>query len=131
MYSESQARLSESASSTPLLLTIPEVADELRVDKRTVYRLLRSGELDLPVIRVDPARVCDASTWSSIWPDSRPTRRKAQRLDASARRCCYDRGDACPTPGDERGGGNQEATKQARPLQTATPNWVIDRVFLV
>ena len=35
-----------------MLLTIPEVADELRVDKRTVYRLLRSGELDLPVTRV-------------------------------------------------------------------------------
>ena len=52
MHCETQARLSESASSTPLLLTIPEVADELRVDKRTVYRLLRSGELDLPVIRV-------------------------------------------------------------------------------
>jgi excisionase family DNA binding protein len=52
VQSESQARLSESVSSTPLLLTIPEVADELRVDKRTVYRLLRSGELDLPVIRV-------------------------------------------------------------------------------
>ena len=52
VHSESQARRSEPASSTPLLLTIPEVADELRVDKRTVYRLLRSGELDLPVIRV-------------------------------------------------------------------------------
>jgi excisionase family DNA binding protein len=50
--SESQAPLSESAYPTPLLLTIPEVADELPVDKRTVYRLLRSGELDLPVIRV-------------------------------------------------------------------------------
>jgi excisionase family DNA binding protein len=52
VHSESQARLGDSASSTPLLLTIPEVADELRVDKRTVYRLLRSGELDLPVIHV-------------------------------------------------------------------------------
>ena len=52
MHSERQARLTESASSTPLLLTIPEVADELRIDKRTVYRLLRSGQLDLTVIRV-------------------------------------------------------------------------------
>ena len=38
--------------STALLLTISEVAAELRVDKRTVYRLLRSGELTVPVIRV-------------------------------------------------------------------------------
>jgi excisionase family DNA binding protein len=35
-----------------MLLTIPEVAKELRVDKRTVYRLLRSGKLPLQIVRV-------------------------------------------------------------------------------
>jgi excisionase family DNA binding protein len=35
-----------------LLLTIPEVAAELRLDKRSVYRLLRSGQLPLQVIRI-------------------------------------------------------------------------------
>jgi excisionase family DNA binding protein len=35
-----------------LLLTIPEVADELRIDKRTVYRLMRSGELPLQIIHI-------------------------------------------------------------------------------
>jgi excisionase family DNA binding protein len=35
-----------------LLLTIPEVAAELRLDKRTVYRLLRSGQLPLQVIHI-------------------------------------------------------------------------------
>jgi excisionase family DNA binding protein len=35
-----------------LLLTIPEVAAELRVDKRTVYRLLKTGDLPLQVLRI-------------------------------------------------------------------------------
>jgi excisionase family DNA binding protein len=35
-----------------LLLTIPEVAAELRLDKRSVYRLLRSGQLPLPIIHI-------------------------------------------------------------------------------
>ena len=35
-----------------LLLTIPEVADELRIDKRTVYRLMRSGQLPLQIIHI-------------------------------------------------------------------------------
>jgi excisionase family DNA binding protein len=35
-----------------LLLTIPEVAAELRLDKRTVYRLVRSGQLPLQVIHI-------------------------------------------------------------------------------
>jgi excisionase family DNA binding protein len=35
-----------------LLLTIPELAAELRVDKRTVYRLLKAGELPLQVLRI-------------------------------------------------------------------------------
>lgn len=35
-----------------LLLTIPELANELRVDKRTVYRLMRSGKLPLQIIHV-------------------------------------------------------------------------------
>jgi excisionase family DNA binding protein len=35
-----------------MLLTIPEVAEELRVDKRTVYRLLRSGRLPLQILRI-------------------------------------------------------------------------------
>jgi excisionase family DNA binding protein len=39
-------------ASPAMLLTISEVAAELRVDKRTVYRLLRSGELAIAVIRV-------------------------------------------------------------------------------
>ena len=34
------------------LLTIPELADELRVDKRTVYRLLKSGQLPLQIIHI-------------------------------------------------------------------------------
>jgi excisionase family DNA binding protein len=43
------------ASSPPqsqMLMTIPEVADELRVDQRTIYRLLRSGELPLQVLYI-------------------------------------------------------------------------------
>jgi excisionase family DNA binding protein len=35
-----------------LLLTIPELAAELRIDKRTVYRLLKAGELPIQVLRV-------------------------------------------------------------------------------
>jgi excisionase family DNA binding protein len=34
------------------LLTIPEVAEELRVDKRTIYRLLKAGDLPLQVLRI-------------------------------------------------------------------------------
>jgi excisionase family DNA binding protein len=35
-----------------LLLTIPELAEELRVDRRTVYRLLKAGDLPLQVLRI-------------------------------------------------------------------------------
>jgi excisionase family DNA binding protein len=36
-----------------LLLTIPQLAEELGVDKRTVYRLFKSGELaSIPVLYV-------------------------------------------------------------------------------
>ena len=82
MHSESQARLGDSASSTPLLLTIPEVADELRVDKRTVYRLLRSANWTYQSSMWVPAHACDVSIWSNIWRDSRPTEEEA----AAARR---------------------------------------------
>jgi len=39
-------------TSAPLLLTIPELAAELRVDKRTVYRLLKAGQLPLQVLHI-------------------------------------------------------------------------------
>ena len=100
VHSQSQARLSESASSTPLLLTIPEVVDQLRVDKHTVYRAQANSTCQSSVWV--PAHACDVSTWSNIWLDSRPTRRKPQRPGVSARRCCYDHGNACRPPGDER-----------------------------
>ena len=35
-----------------LLLTIPELAAELRVDKRTVYRLLKAGKLQLQIVHI-------------------------------------------------------------------------------
>jgi hypothetical protein len=48
-----------------------------------------------------PAHACDVSIWSNIWRDSRPTRRKPQRLGAAARRYCSAHGDACRPAGDE------------------------------
>jgi excisionase family DNA binding protein len=35
-----------------LLLTIPELAAELRVVKRTVYRLLKAGQLPLQIVHI-------------------------------------------------------------------------------
>jgi len=35
-----------------LTLTLPELAEALHVDRRTVYRLIATGELPVPVIRV-------------------------------------------------------------------------------
>lgn len=42
----------QQADHESLLLTIPQLASELRVDKRTVYRLLRSGKLPLQIIHI-------------------------------------------------------------------------------
>jgi excisionase family DNA binding protein len=35
-----------------MLMTIPEVGAELRIDRATVYRLLRRGDLPLPLVRI-------------------------------------------------------------------------------
>jgi excisionase family DNA binding protein len=35
-----------------LLLTLPELAAHLRINRATVYRLLQRGELPIPVLRV-------------------------------------------------------------------------------
>jgi len=35
-----------------LTLTMPELAESLGVDRATVYRLLKSGTLDLPVFHI-------------------------------------------------------------------------------
>jgi excisionase family DNA binding protein len=36
----------------PLLLTLPELAAHLRVDRATVYRLLQRHELPIPILRL-------------------------------------------------------------------------------
>jgi excisionase family DNA binding protein len=36
----------------PLLLTLPELAAHLRVDRATVYRLLQRRELPIPILRL-------------------------------------------------------------------------------
>jgi excisionase family DNA binding protein len=38
--------------SSTVLLTIPELADQLRIDKRTVNRLLKTGRLPLPIVHI-------------------------------------------------------------------------------
>jgi excisionase family DNA binding protein len=35
-----------------LLMTIPELANTLRVDRATVYRLLQRGRLPIPILRL-------------------------------------------------------------------------------
>jgi excisionase family DNA binding protein len=35
-----------------LLLTLPELAAHLRINRATVYRLLQRGELPIPILRV-------------------------------------------------------------------------------
>ena len=42
----------EFVPSGPLLLTLPEVAAHLRIDRATVYRLLQRGDLPIPVLRL-------------------------------------------------------------------------------
>jgi excisionase family DNA binding protein len=41
-----------STNATPLLLTVPEVAAQLRVSRDTVYRKIQRGEL--PAVRLGP-----------------------------------------------------------------------------
>lgn len=36
----------------PLLLTLPELAAHLRIDRATVYRLLQRRELPIPILRL-------------------------------------------------------------------------------
>jgi excisionase family DNA binding protein len=36
----------------PLLLTLPELAARLRIDRATVYRLLQRRELPIPILRL-------------------------------------------------------------------------------
>ena len=42
----------ELVPSGPLLLTLPELAAHLRIDRATVYRLLQRGDLPIPILRV-------------------------------------------------------------------------------
>ena len=43
---------SELIPNGPLLLTLPELAAHLRIDRATVYRLLQRNELPIPILRL-------------------------------------------------------------------------------
>lgn len=49
-----------------LLMTLPELAATLRLDRATVYRLLRRGDLPIPVLRLGHSprvRTVDVETY--------------------------------------------------------------------
>jgi excisionase family DNA binding protein len=52
MTSNRRTSEAELVPNRPLLLTLPELAAHLRVDRATVYRLLQRHELPIPVLRL-------------------------------------------------------------------------------
>jgi len=52
MDSNTRPTNSELVPNGPLLLTLPELAAHLRVDRATVYRLLQRHELPIPILRL-------------------------------------------------------------------------------
>ncbi len=62
----------------PLLLTLPELAAHLRIDRATVYRLLQRGELPIPVLRLGRSprvRVSDLEHYLAEMADDERDRR--------------------------------------------------------
>jgi excisionase family DNA binding protein len=62
----------------PLLLTLPELAAHLRIDRATVYRLLQRGELPIPVLRLGRSprvRVADLEHYLAEMADDERDRR--------------------------------------------------------
>lgn len=65
-----------------LLLTLPELAVHLRVDRATVYRLLQRGDLPIPVLRLGRSsrvRVSDVERFLAEMAEAEHERRLVPR----------------------------------------------------
>jgi len=67
----------------PLLMTLPELAESLRIDRATVYRLLQRKQLPIPVLRLGNSprvRIVDVEAYLASLADEQSAERSVAAL---------------------------------------------------